>query len=212
MTGLWSRYRPEDLATPEAFLRDPRMVWDWYAWRRSRLSEVEPNPGHEAIAALERACQSRGAAYLLVTQNVDGLHAAAGSRLMVELHGNIRRVRCFDHGHVASRWDDAVPGPPPCPTCGSALRPDVVWFGEMLPPAALQSAMRAASRCEVFLSVGTSGLVEPAASLPYAALEGGAKVIEVNPDPTPLAARAWAAFAGKAGEVLPRLLPLESCA
>lgn len=129
---------------------------------------------------------------------------------MVELHGNIRRVKCFDRGHAASRWDEAVPGPPPCATCGSPLRPDVVWFGEMLPAQALQSAMRAASRCEIFLSVGTSGLVEPAASLPCAAPESGAKVIEVNPCPTFLAARAWAALAGKAGEVLPRLLPLES--
>ena len=210
MTGLWARYRPEDLATPEAFLRDPRTVWDWYAWRRSRVAEVRPNPGHDALAALERAADARGARYLLVTQNVDGLHAAAGSRRVVELHGNIRRVKCFENGHQVDRWGDVEPGPPTCPVCGSALRPDVVWFGEPLPAQALQAALQATSSCDVFLSVGTSGLVEPAASLPYAALERGAKVIEVNPQPTPLAERAWAAFAGKAGEVLPRLMPLES--
>jgi NAD-dependent deacetylase len=210
MTGLWARYKPEDLATPEAFLRDPRTVWDWYAWRRARVGEVRPNAGHEALAALERWAASRGVDYLLVTQNVDGLHAAAGSRRLVELHGNIRRVKCFHHAHPASHWDEGAPGPPACATCGSPLRPDVVWFGEMLPPEALHAAQQAARACEVFLTVGTSGLVEPAASLPYAALEAGAKVVEVNPQPTPLAARAWAAFAGKAGEVLPRLLPLES--
>ena len=210
MTGLWARYRPEDLATPEAFLRDPRTVWDWYAWRRARVAEVRPNAGHEALARLERLAASRGADFLLVTQNVDGLHAASGSLKVVELHGNIRRVKCFAHGHPAAQWDDAALGPPPCATCGSPLRPDVVWFGETLPPEALRAALAAARGCDVFLSVGTSGLVEPAASLPYAALEGGARVIEVNPQPTPLARRAWAAFAGASGEVLPSLVPLES--
>jgi NAD-dependent deacetylase len=210
MTGLWARHRPEDLATPEAFLRDPRAVWDWYAWRRARVAEVRPNPGHLALAALERACEARGAHFVLVTQNVDGLHGVAGSRRLVELHGNIRRVKCFAHGHAAAEWDEQFPGPPPCRACGSPLRPDVVWFGERLPPEALHAAMRAAAACDVFLSVGTSGLVEPAASLPYTALERGARVIEVNAQPTPLAASAWAAFPGKAGEVLPRLVPLES--
>ncbi len=212
MTGLWSRYRPEDLATPEAFRRDPRTVWDWYAWRRERVALVRPNAGHEALARLERIAAARGADYLLVTQNVDGLHAAAGSRRMVELHGNIRRVKCLDHGHPAASWASAAPGPPTCRLCGSPLRPDVVWFGESLPPEALQAALDAARHCDVFLSVGTSGLVEPAASLPFAALERGMAVIEVNPQPTPLTRRAWAALAGPAGEILPRLVPLESTA
>jgi NAD-dependent deacetylase len=210
MTGLWSRYRPEDLATPEAFLRDPRTVWDWYAWRRARVADVRPNAGHGALARLERAAAARGTGFLLITQNVDGLHAAAGSRAIVELHGNIRRVKCFAGGHVARHWDEATPGPPPCHQCGSPLRPDVVWFGESLPPEALDAALDATNDCDLFLTIGTSGLVEPAASLPYAALERGAKVIEVNPRPTPLARQAWAAFAGKAGEVLPLLVPLES--
>ena len=212
MTGLWSRHRPEDLATPEAFRRDPRTVWQWYAWRRERVAGVRPNAGHETLARLERLATARAATYLLVTQNVDGLHAAAGSRRMVELHGNIHRVRCLDHGHPASSWPREAEGggPPACATCGSPLRPDVVWFGEALPREALDRALGAARHCDVFLSIGTSGLVEPAASLPFEAIERGAKVIEVNPSPTPLTPRAWAALAGSAGEILPRLVPLES--
>ena len=206
MTGLWSRYRPEDLATPEAFLRDPATVWAWYAWRRERVASVQPNTGHDALARLERAAAARGADFLLVTQNVDGLHEAAGSRRLVELHGNIRRVKCFDRGHPASTWPESASGPPACATCGSPLRPDVVWFGEMLPPDAIGTAVAAARGCDVFLSVGTSGLVEPAASLPFAALEAGATVIEVNPEPTPLTRRASVAIAERAGIALPRLV------
>ena len=166
MTGLWSRYRPEDLATPEAFRRDPRTVWDWYAWRRERVALVRPNAGHEALARLERVAAARGADYLLVTQNVDGLHAAAGSRRMVELHGNIRRVKCLDHGHPAASWPSAAPGPPPCRLCGSPLRPDVGWCGEALPPEALQVARtRAPLRRLPERGGGHPVLVEPAASL-----------------------------------------------
>lgn len=209
MTGLWASYRPEDLATPEAFRRDPRTVWSWYAWRREKVANVRPNAGHEALARLEAAAEQGGVQFLLVTQNVDGLHAAAGSRRVVELHGNIGRVKCFDRGHPATRWPRGE-GPPACETCGSALRPDVVWFGESLPPQALAEARRAASGCDLFLSIGTSGLVEPAASLPFAAIEAGARVVEVNPQPTPLTKLAWATLAGAAGEVLPRLVPLES--
>lgn len=207
MSGLWARFRPEDLATPEAFRRDPATVWEWYAWRRERVASVVPNAAHHAIARLERHVAARGARFVLMTQNVDGLHAAAGSRNVLELHGNIRRVKCFDRGHAATEWPRGTAGPPPCAVCGSPLRPDVVWFGEALPAAALDAALEAAADCELFLSIGTSGLVEPAASLAYAALDRGARVIEVNPDPTPLAGQAWAAFAGKAGEVLPRLVP-----
>jgi len=207
MTGLWARFRPEDLATPEAFRRDPRTVWEWYAWRRARVAEARPNAGHLALARLERVTQDRGASFLLVTQNVDGLHAVAGSRRLVELHGNIRRVKCFASGHPAETWPGDGPVPPACAHCGSALRPDVVWFGEALPSAALEAAGEAALRCDVFLSVGTSGLVEPAASLPFTALAAGAQVIEVNPDATPLTRRATLVLAGPAGTVLPRLVP-----
>jgi NAD-dependent deacetylase len=211
MTGLWSRFRPEDLATPEAFARDPRTVWEWYAWRRERVEGVRPNAGHEALARLERHARARGAGFLLVTQNVDGLHTAAGSENLVELHGNIRRVKCFDGGHVVASWPRDGAAPPLCPVCGSPLRPDVVWFGEALPQLAIEAAVAAARGCDFFLSVGTSGLVEPAASLPFVALELGATVIEVNPDVTPLTRRATASIAATAGIALPRLVPrLES--
>jgi NAD-dependent deacetylase len=206
MTGLWSRFRPEDLATPEAFVRDPRTVWDWYAWRRERVGGARPNRGHEALAALEAATLARGGRFLLVTQNVDGLHQAAGSLRVLELHGNIRRVKCFAQGHPAERWSAAGPIPPACERCGSPLRPDVVWFGEMLPQGALEGAVDASRDCEVFLSVGTSGLVEPAASLPFAALESGAMVVEVNPDRTPLSGRAHAVLSGLAGTLLPLIV------
>ncbi len=205
MTGLWSRFRPEDLATPEAFARDPATVWDWYAWRRERVRSVRPNAGHLALVALEEACLARGAQFDLVTQNVDGLHHAAGSRRVHELHGNIRRVKCFDRGHLAQRWSEEGERPPRCAACGSMLRPDVVWFGEALPEAELRAAFRSAGACDVFLCIGTSTVVEPAASLPFAALEGGATVIEVNPEATPLTAHASIVLAGPAAVILPRL-------
>jgi NAD-dependent deacetylase len=206
MTGLWARFRPEDLATPEAFRRDPRTVWDWYAARRRQLDAASPNAGHRALAALERACGRRGTAFILITQNVDGLHHASGSREVLELHGNIRRAKCFDQGHPAASWEEDDARPPRCHACGSMLRPDVVWFGEMLPERAMEAALRAARECDVLLSVGTSGLVEPAASLPFLALEAGAAVIEVNPDATPLTPRATLSLRGAAGEVLPQLV------
>jgi len=205
LTGLWSRFRPEDLATPEAFLRDPTLVWEWYAWRREVVRHVSPNAGHRALAEMEARCARRGAAFDLVTQNVDGLHRAAGSRNVRELHGNILRVKCFDNGHPASSWANE-PKPPRCALCASALRPDVVWFGEMLPPAELEHALRACAAADVLLSVGTSGLVEPAASLPFRALAAGAFVIEVNPQSTPLSPHASLALEGTAGAVLPRLV------
>ena len=205
LTGMWARFRPEDLATPEAFLRDPARVWAWYAERRAKVASVAPNAGHRALARIEEDAAARGAGFTLVTQNVDGLHHAAGSRRIHELHGNIRRVKCFDHGHAAASWDESGGTPPRCGACGSWLRPDVVWFGEMLPEGALASALDATSRCDVLLSVGTSGLVEPAASLAFAALDAGATVIEVNPERTPLTAGATIALRGGAGAVL-RLL------
>lgn len=206
MTGLWSRFRPEDLATAEAFRRDPATVWAWYAWRREKVASVVPNAAHDALARLERQAIDRGAGFLLVTQNVDGLHGVAGSERLVELHGNIRRVKCFDRGHPAESWTERSAQPPVCRRCGSLLRPDVVWFGETLPVEALETALGASRACDAFLSVGTSGLVEPAASLPFVALEAGATVIEVNPVATPLTQRAAIVIAAAAGAALPRLV------
>ena len=202
MTGLWSQFRPEDLATPEAFAANPKVVWEWYAWRRERVAEAAPNAGHTALADLER----RTAHFALITQNVDGLHTRAGSRNVIELHGNIMVDRCFAEGRVLVAADELPGTPPRCARCGALVRPGVVWFGEMLPPKALEEAFAAAQGCDVFLSIGTSTVVEPAASLPFAALDAGASVIEVNPTRTPLSARATIVLAGAAGEVLPRLL------
>jgi NAD-dependent deacetylase len=201
-TGLWARYDPQRLATPEAFDRDPHLVWEWYEWRRNLVSEALPNPGHRALAELER----RVPEFSLITQNVDGLHQRAGSRDVVELHGNILRSRCSREGVIVEPEDrdDAVP--PRCPRCGALLRPDVVWFGEMLPAGALEAASEAARGCELFLSVGTSSLVYPAAALGYEALESDATLVEINAGETPLSRQADHVLRGRAGELLPELL------
>ena len=200
-TGLWAKYRPEDLATPQAFRRDPRMVWEWYEWRRGFVAEARPNPGHHALARIE--AQRPG--FLLVTQNVDGLHAKAGSRNLVELHGNIRRSICFDRRHLAESWAPTNDPPPRCAQCGSLLRPDVVWFGEALPQETLQRAQHAAATCDLFLSIGTSTLVYPAAELPFLAGSNGATVVEINPDETPLSKLADFVVREKAGVALPAI-------
>jgi len=201
-SGLWAQYRPEDLATPQAFLRDPKLVWSWYAMRRDLAKTVDPNPGHYALAEMARRIPD----FVLITQNVDGLHRRAGSPDVIELHGNLQRVKCFDCGRQAQDWDEAGEAIPLCQSCGGLLRPDVVWFGEQLPQDALEMAIEAARRCQVFFSIGTSGLVQPAASLAYAAKNRGGIVIEINAEPTPLTANCNYAFHGKAGEILPDLL------
>jgi len=175
LTGLWATYRAEDLATPEAFARQPGVVWDWYASRRGSIRAAEPNAGHRALVDLAR----RVPECTLVTQNVDGLHQRAGSAGVIELHGNILRSRCSREGTIVA---DPLPAgsPPPCPGCGSPLRPDVVWFGELLPLEALAAAEAAAEACDVLLSVGTSNLVVPAANLPWIAAARGATVVVVN--------------------------------
>jgi NAD-dependent deacetylase len=200
-TGLWERFDPQELATPEAFARDPRLVWDWYAWRRKLVAEARPNPGHLAIAEMQHLVQS----LTLVTQNVDGLHQRAGSRDVIELHGNIRRTKCPVEGTTVDNYDESE-SPPLCPSCGAPLRPDVVWFGEMLPAEAIEAASEAALGADVFLSVGTSSLVYPAAGLPFEAVENGATLVEVNPETTPLTPRADYTLHGPAGDVLPRLI------
>lgn len=200
--GLWEGHRPEELATPEAFARDPEQVWRWYDWRRSLVAECEPNPAHHALADLER----RSPSFSLITQNVDGLHRRAGSTDPGELHGNLWFTRCTGCGDL--REDLRVPLPllPHCETCGAMLRPHVVWFGESLDPGVLERAAGASAACDLFLIVGTSGVVYPAAGLADLAQQGGATVVQVNLEPTPYTGRVDYSFEGKAGEILPELL------
>jgi NAD-dependent deacetylase len=200
--GLWREYRPEDLATPEAFARDPGLVWEWYNWRRGLIAPLKPNAAHHAVAALE----ARGRDFLLATQNVDGLHAAAGSRRLVELHGTLWRLRCTSCPRIEEDRRSPLPELPPRCACGGILRPDVVWFGEVLPADAVQRAFDAARRADVVLVVGTSSVVYPAASLPDVARQAGAYVVEVNPEPTPLTPLAHASLRGTAASVVPALV------
>lgn len=201
-TGLWAQYDPHELATPEAFQRNPALVWEWYAWRRELVQQAEPNPAHLALVTLAQ----RVPHLTLITQNVDNLHQRAGSQNLIELHGNITRIKCAKDGRIISTWDKPDNPPPRCPHCQAYLRPDVVWFGESLPRAALEEAIKQAQQCDLFFSIGTSALVQPAASLPLLAVENGATLVEINPDQTPLTQWADYALHGPAGVVLPALL------
>ena len=198
-TGLWSKFKPEELATADAFRRNPKLILDWYAARRKNALNAQPNAGHLALVEIEK----RAPEFLLVTQNVDGLHARAGSKRMVELHGNLHRFRCFENDCASDNFDIENGR---CRSCGGNLRPDVVWFGEMLPADAIQRAIAAAKVCDVFLSIGTSSIVYPAADLWRHAKEHGAIIIEINKDPTPLTPLADYSFVGTAGEILPQLV------
>jgi len=201
-TGLWAKYSPEELATPRAFRRNPRLVWEWYEWRRKLVADAKPNPAHLALAEMERLFPQ----FHLITQNVDGLHQRAGSRRVVELHGNITRTKCFDEGTIVSSWKDTGDVPPKCPTCGGWLRPGVVWFEEPMPEAEMTLATMASTTSDLFFSIGTSTVVYPAAALPSEALRNGATVVEINPQPTPFTVQAHFALAGAAGVVLPELM------
>ena len=200
--GLWARYRPEDLATPDAFGRDPDLVWKWYQYRREIVAKAKPNPGHAALARWETLAES----FTLVTQNVDGLHRVAGSRRVLELHGNIRINRCRDCGVESTMDEITYTGEVPRCPCGGMLRPGVVWFGEPLPEAVFAAALEAAQQCDLFLTVGTSAVVYPAAALPEAARGNGAIVIEVNTEETPFTRYATHHLRGPAGTMLPALL------
>ncbi len=182
--GLWKSFKPEELATPEAFRKNPALVWEWYLWRRSVIAKAQPNEGHLKLVELEKRF---GDNFLLITQNVDGLHQKAGSKRLVELHGNIWKVRCL---HCRAEYYDytteAKDLPLRCMYCGGLIRPGVVWFGESLPEKALELAYKWAYECELFVSIGTSGVVYPAAELPFIAKRHGAKVIEINPEETPI--------------------------
>ncbi len=210
--GLWKQYRPEELATPLAFARDPRLVWEWYDWRRQRIAGCAPNAAHRVLAAWSR----RFPRFTLVTQNVDGLHEGAGTRDPVRLHGSIWHVRCHERcARGAAPWRDArVPmpdHPPRCPHCGGLLRPDVVWFGEPLDPAIVARAATAA-RCDVFFAIGTSAVVYPAAGFVHEARQHGATTIEINPEATPATDLVDVSIAEPAETALAaidRLLPLK---
>lgn len=199
--GLWRTHKPEELANPFAFDQNPRLVWEWYDWRRQKVAEARPNPAHEAIAEMEE----RFPEFLLVTQNVDGLHPDAGSRKYVELHGSIWRIKCTRCLEVRENRDVPLLELPPKCACGAIGRPDVVWFGELINPAVLNRATRACQTCDVMLIVGTSSVVYPAAALGPAAAQRGAKVFEVNPEPTDLSPY-YTLLRGRAGEVMPKLL------
>lgn len=200
--GLWRDFRPEDLATPEAFDRDPRLVWEWYDWRRGKIAGAAPNLGHYALVTLEK----RVPELALITQNVDGLHPLAGSRNVLEIHGSLWRTRCLSCGVVRENRETPIARiPPRCP-CEGLLRPDVVWFGEPLPAELVSRSVRAVESCDLMLVVGTSGLVQPAASMARQALALGRPVVEINLEPTPLSQDATCFLQGRAGEILPRLI------
>jgi NAD-dependent deacetylase len=202
--GLWEGHRVEEVATPTAFQRDPALVWRFYNLRRSALWTVQPNPGHRALAALEQRWGSDR--FALITQNIDGLHRQAGSKRVLELHGNLARVRCTGCGEIANRGGEELPELPRCGSCSALLRPDVVWFNEMLPQDVWREAARATAECLCFLVVGTSAVVYPAAGLIELARSVGAGVIEVNLEKTPASAAADVSLYGPAGEVLPKLV------
>lgn len=198
--GLWRTYRAEDLATPEAFRRDPRLVWEWYAWRREAVAACQPNAAHHAIAQMEQATPD----FTLVTQNVDGLHEQAGSRRVLRLHGSLWTLRCTREGRRVENRDVPLAEMPPRCVCGALLRPDVVWFGEALDPSTVAAALAAARRADLLLVVGTSALVTPAANLPLVTLEAGGRVVEFNVERTWLSDYIAATVLGPAAETLPR--------
>jgi NAD-dependent deacetylase len=202
--GLWRNFRAEDLATPEAFARDPLLSWQWYDWRRGLIAQAQPNAAHLAIAKLE---QQKGAGFTLVTQNVDGLHARAGSRQPLEIHGDLWTLRCTRCHRSWKNYDTPLdPLPPECPHCGGLARPGVVWFGEGLPEEVWERAVTAVEKADVLLVVGTSAVVFPAASLIPFARESGAKVIEVNLESTAMSRVVDVALQGPADELVPLLV------
>lgn len=190
-----------DLATPEAFARDPKLVWEFYNWRRELLAPLSPNPAHFALAAIEK----RIPYFTLITQNIDGLHQKAGSGDILELHGNIWKVRCTGCGGLVEDRRTPLPELPACDACGALLRPHVVWFGEMLDPGVLDAAYEALQHCQVMLVIGTSGTVQPAASMGIQAKNRGALVAEINLEPTPYTDAYHLSLSGKAGEIVPLL-------
>ncbi len=200
--GLWKNYRAEELATLDAFERDPVTVWEWYDWRRGIIGKAEPNPGHLAIKELEDMFEN----FLLITQNVDGLHGRTGIKNIVEIHGNLWRTRCTREGKTCMLMDVPLRSIPPKCDCGAILRPDVVWFGESIPSHALELSFSVLEQCDTLIVVGTSGVVYPVASFPQTVKDNGGYVVEVNVEPTPISAIADASLYGNSGDILPMLV------
>ena len=200
--GLWRHYRAEDLATPEAFARDPRLVWEWYNWRRELIATKRPNPAHEAVASMEQRFKQ----FWLITQNVDGLHGDAGSRQLSEIHGNLWKVRCTRCRDIVENRDVPIAMLPLCRSCGGLLRPHIVWFGESLAEEDLDRSAAALQSSDVCLIVGTSGMVYPAAGFGAIAKQAGAFIVEINLDATPHSNLADATLQGRARDVVPLLL------
>lgn len=200
--GLWRNYRAEELATPRAFERDPVVVWQWYDWRRGIIGKARPNPGHLAVKDLEDMFPH----FLLITQNVDGLHARTGIGNIIEIHGNLWRVRCVRDGRESMLMDVPLKEIPPRCGCGALLRPDVVWFGESIPGEALRRSFHALETCDALLVVGTSGVVHPVASFPEEVKGNGGLVIEVNMEETPITRLADVSLFGPSGDILPEIV------
>lgn len=204
--GLWSKLKPEELANFDAFMRNPELVWEWYNYRKTLIHDVKPNPGHYALARMQELVSD----FTLVTQNIDNLHIRAGSKNVLELHGNIERSYCIDCGKFAADVEVSSENKVPhCPTCNGIIRPDIVWFGEMLPEGVFEAAAEAANRCELFLTVGTSAVVYPAASLPLIARKNGAYIVEINMERTEISHNVHETLLGKAGEILPQLVKVK---
>ncbi|MGO8817799.1 MAG: SIR2 family NAD-dependent protein deacylase [Terriglobia bacterium] len=201
--GLWRNYSPEKLATAEAFERDPHLVWEWYDWLRGLIHAAQPNPGHLALTEMQRRAPGK---FTLVTQNMDGLHEIAGSQDVVKLHGDIWRLRCTSCGREGRNEQTPMEHLPPLCRCGGTQRPAIVWFGEMLPVDQWDRAMDASRTADIFMAIGTSASVYPAAGLVQVARQSGARVVIVNPDPTPADELATWILRGPAGEILPRLI------
>ncbi len=200
--GLWKKFRPEELANFDAFMRNPTLVWEWYNYRKKIISEVEPNPAHYALVKLETLFEN----FYLITQNVDNLHRRVGNKTIYELHGNIMRNRCVDCNKNIEKVNFTNEDDLPRCDCGGLIRPDVVWFGEALPQQVLMNSFIAASKSEVFFSIGTSAVIQPAASLPLEAKQSGAYVVEINTEPTVISNLVDESILGKAGEILPQLV------
>ncbi len=199
--GLWENYRVEDVATPEAFLRNPRLVWKFYSERRRKALSVKPNAAHYAVARLEKLFDD----FLVVTQNVDDLHRKAGNKKLIEIHGNLFREKCTACAFIRNS-ESSYEEPPLCPDCGAMLRPDVVWFGEPLPEKEINEAFDFAEEADTVIVIGTSAIVFPAAQLPFIVYNHGGKVIEVNLEPTPVTDIANVSIFEKCGIVLPKIL------